>query len=80
LVYIGTKMNISRQKKKLIKKSLWIFVGSSVASFISMIIVQYFMGGIQDVSQIIQRSLLIAFGLATIVFVVPSSNQRYPWQ
>lgn len=71
---------MSHKNKKLLKKSFWILTYSSIASFLTMITVQYFMGGISDVDRVIGRSLLIGLGLALIVFVVPGSNERYPWQ
>jgi hypothetical protein len=71
---------MSQEFKKQFRKFLWILIGSSSASFITMLTVQYFMGGIADIDQVIGKSFLIGFGLALLVFIVPARNNRYPWQ
>ncbi|MCK4900673.1 MAG: hypothetical protein KAS38_17965 [Anaerolineales bacterium] len=67
--------------KKKLRKATIILLFTWVASFLTMMIVQLFMGGIQDVLTTAGRSFMIAFGLAVFIFLLPSTpRRRYPWQ
>jgi hypothetical protein len=72
--------NMSPDNKKRFIKFLWILFASSAASFIAMTTVQYFMGGIRDIDQVLLKSCLLGLSLAILVYVVPKRNNRYPWQ
>ena len=70
-----------REQKKKLRRAIYILLLTWVASLATMLIVQYFMGGIQDVVSVVGRSFVIAFGLAAFIFLLPSEPRRkYPWQ
>ena len=71
---------MSDEFKGRFNRFLKILIGAGLASFITMITVQYFMGGIKNIEEAVGRSFLIGFGLALLVFVVPQGNKKYPWQ
>jgi hypothetical protein len=67
--------------KKKMRKAIMVLLLTWVASFLTMMIVQLFMGGIQDILTTAGRSFMIAIGLAVFVFLLPSTpRRRYPWQ
>ena len=71
---------MSHQLRENIKKFIKISIFSGLASFLTMITVQYFMGGIRDVGDVLVKSLLIGFGLALSVLIIPKRENKYPWQ
>jgi hypothetical protein len=72
---------ITIEFKNRFLRSLRVLAFSSVASFMAMIIVQYFMGGIRNLDLAIGKSLMIGFALALFVFLLPTSHHgKYPWQ
>jgi magnesium-transporting ATPase (P-type) len=68
-----------REFVSLLKKFMLIFIGSTVASFLTMALVQYFMGGVRDIQQVIEKSLMIGIGMGLIVFIAPQKRNHYPW-
>lgn len=67
--------------KKKLRKAIVILILTWVASFLTMMVVQLFMGGIEDILATAGRSFMIAIGLAIFVFLLPSTpRRRYPWQ
>jgi hypothetical protein len=71
----------SPQMKRRLLRSLYILVGAGTAAFLTMIIVQSFMGGIQHIDLALGKSFMIGFGIAVFVFLLPAQrNERYPWQ
>jgi hypothetical protein len=63
----------------LLRKFVLIFIGSTIASFLTMILIQYFMGGVRDIPQIVERSIMIGIGLGFIVIIAPQKRIHYPW-
>jgi hypothetical protein len=64
-----------------IRKALLVLVGAAAASFLSMIVVQFFMGGVRGIDGVLARSLMIGLGMALVVLLAPAQKkERYPWQ
>jgi len=69
------------QTMRRIRRSLFVLVGVSVASFLSMMIVQLFMGGIRGIDAVILKSIMLGLGMALVIFLAPAKKlDRYPWQ
>ena len=72
---------MSTEFKIRLRKAAYIFLLAGGASFLSMIVVQFFMGGIGDIVATLGKAFMIGVGMAMIVFLVPQSRgERYPWQ
>jgi hypothetical protein len=64
-----------------IRRSFFVLIGAGSASFLTMMVVQYFMGGIRDVDIALGKAFMIGFGMAVFIFLLPSKQkERYPWQ
>lgn len=67
--------------KRRIKKSLWVLFGASMASFLTMLVIQYFYGEALEYMLSLRKALMLGFSMATIVILLPSNKaERYPWQ
>ena len=72
---------MSYRFKNRLRKAFLIFVAASGASFVTQLLVQLLMGGIQDVDVVLSRSLMIGVGMAVFVIIMPTSKiDKYPWQ
>ena len=64
-----------------IRRFVMVFVSAGGASFLTMLIVQYFMGGIRDLTLALGKSFMIGFGLAIFIALLPKSERDdYPWR
>jgi hypothetical protein len=67
--------------KKKIRKAAFVLVGASLASFLTMLVVQVFMGGVRDIAPVLGKSIMIGLGMAFFIILLPSSRPgKYPWQ
>ena len=64
-----------------IRRFLLVFISAGLASFLTMIVVQYFMGGIRDLALALGKSFMIGFGLAIFIALLPKTERDdYPWR
>lgn len=68
-----------REYVRLLRKFLLIFISSTAASFLTIILIQSLMGGVKDIQQIMVRSVMIGISLGLITFVSPQKRKNYPW-
>jgi hypothetical protein len=68
-----------RELVRLLRKVLLIFIGSMVASFLTMLLIQYLMGGVRDIQPVVGRSIMIGIGLGLTVLIAPQKRNNYPW-
>jgi hypothetical protein len=74
-------MNMTNEISSRLRRSLFVLVGAGGASFLTMIIIQLFMGGIRSPEVAFGKAFMIGFGMAMFVFLLPSTQrERYPWQ
>ncbi len=67
--------------KSRLRRSFFVFTGASGASFLTMMFVQLFMGGIAHVDLALGKSFMVGLGIALFVLLLPVSRQeKYPWQ
>ncbi len=59
---------MKRLLRQRLRIALYVLAGATVASFLSMLLVQSLMGGIRDIQLVLGRSFMIGFGLAVFVF------------
>jgi len=71
---------MSDEFKRKFLRFLKVMLSAMLASFVTMMAVQYFMGGIRDIAEALGKSFMIGFGLAFIVVVIPKRQKKYPWQ
>lgn len=72
---------MKRQTIRKIRRSFFVLVMVTVASFLSMLVVQLFMGGIRGVDAVAMKSIMLGLGMALVVFLAPAKKlERYPWQ
>jgi hypothetical protein len=67
--------------KKRIRSAVFVLVGASLASFVTMLVVQAFMGGVRDIWPVLGKSVMIGLGMAFFIFLLPTARTgKYPWQ
>jgi hypothetical protein len=67
--------------KRKLRRALFVLIGASIASFVTMIVVQALMGGIRDIELIAGKSFMVGFGMAVFIALLPSERpHKYPWQ
>ena len=67
--------------KKRLKKSLWVLVGASLASLVTMLLIQFAYGEALDFTLNLRKALMLGFSMAIIVILMPDNRaERYPWQ
>lgn len=67
--------------KRRIKKSLWVLIGASLASFLTFLLFQYLYGETLEYTSNLRKALMLGFSMATIVILLPGNKaERYPWQ
>jgi hypothetical protein len=61
-----------------VRKFLTVFLSSAMASFLTLLVVEYFQGRIEDLLRIVGKAFMVGLALA-ILFAIPRKRKDYPW-
>lgn len=67
--------------RRRIKKSLWVLLGATLASFLTMVLIQLLFKESMNYWLYLRKALMLGFSMAIIVILLPGGRvERYPWQ